>query len=201
MVEAFEQLHHEQRDLVSWSRQLPVGLGAELEAWVQQGLPRFDEIIDVAHPDLSPATKGIAEPFRTWLTTDITALSTQLAHMLDASRLRVSFGPILTDQCRKFHADYLRYRLMTTYVGPGTQWVPEHAVCRDALMHPPGCPCDANKEIVRDPNAIQQAAAGEVVLAKGSLHPDGGGAVHRSPPIEDKGLVRVVLIVSTVDNM
>jgi len=40
---------------------------------------------------------------------------------------------------------------------------------------------------------------GEVIVMKGALHPNHRGAVHRSPPIEGTGRVRVVLIASTVD--
>jgi hypothetical protein len=94
--------------------------------------------------------------------------------------------------------DYVRYRLITTYVGPGTEWVPEEAVRREALDHPTDCPCDANKEIVRDPSAIRHAVPGEVIVMKGALHPGRRGAIHRSPAIEGTGRVRVLLIASTV---
>ena len=130
---------------------------------------------------------------------DVAVLISRLAHLADARRLRVSLGAVRTDQCRKFHVDYVRYRLVTTYVGPGTEWVPDSAVRREALDHPPDCPCDANKEIVKDASAIRHAVPGEVVVMKGALHPNSLGAVHRSPPIEGTGRVRVVLIASTVD--
>jgi len=149
--------------------------------------------------DRGPATRGLAEPASTWLTVDVAVLIARLAHLADARRLRVSLGAVRTDRCRKFHVDYVRYRLVTTYVGPGTEWVPDSAVHREALDHPPDCPCDANKEIVKDASAIRHAVPGEVVVMKGALHPNSLGAVHRSPPIEGTGRVRVVLIASTVD--
>lgn len=191
--------HRTDVNLVSWHRELPSGLDAQLVEWAQRFPAEFDEIVRMPNYDLSAATRGLAEPARAWLTTDIAMLIARLAHLSDARRLQVSFGAVRSDQCRKFHVDYVRYRLVTTYVGPGTEWVPDYAVRRAALDHPPDCPCDANKEIVRDSSAIRHAVPGEVILMKGARHPDRRGAVHRSPPIEGTGRVRVVLIASTVD--
>lgn len=199
-VEANERLARSDVNLVSWHRELPAGLDVQLVEWATRFPAQFDDIVCLPTYDLSAATRGLAEPARAWLTMDIAMLVARLAHLAGARRLRLSFGAVRTDQCRKFHVDYLRYRLVTTYVGPGTEWVPDEAVRRDALDHPPDCPCDANKEIVRASSAIRHAVPGEVILMKGALHPDHHGAVHRSPPIEGTGRVRVVLIASTVDS-
>ena len=198
-VEASERLAQGEVNLVSWHRELPVGLDAQLVEWAKRFPAQFDEIVGMPNYDLSAATRGLAEPARTWLTMDVAVLIARLAHLADARRLRVSLGAVRRDQCRKFHVDYVRYRLVTTYVGPGTEWVPDEAVRREALDHPPDCPCDANKEIVRDASAIRHAVPGEVIVMKGARHPNHRGAVHRSPPIEGTGRVRVVLIASTVD--
>ena len=198
-VEASERLARGEVNLVSWHRGLPSGLDAQLVEWAKRFPAQFDEILCMPKYDLSAATRGLAEPARAWLTMDVAILIARLAHLADARRLRVSFGAVRTGQCRKFHVDYVRYRLVTTYVGPGTEWVPDEAVRREALDHPLDCPCDANTEIVRESSAIRHAVPGEVIVMKGALHPDHRGAVHRSPPIEGTGRVRVVLIASTVD--
>lgn len=198
-VEASERLARNEVNLVSWHRELPLGLDAQLVEWAKRFPAQFDEVVCMPNYDLSAATRGLAEPARGWLTMDVAILLARLAHLADARRLRVSFGAVRTDQCRKFHVDYVRYRLVATYVGPGTEWVPDEAVRREALDHPPDCPCDANKEIVREASAIRHAVPGEVIVMKGARHPNHPGAVHRSPPIEGTGRVRVVLIASTVD--
>jgi hypothetical protein len=198
-VEASERLARDDVNLVSWYRELPPGLDRQVEEWARRYPAQFDELVYLAKYDLSSATRGLAEPARKWLTMDIALLLARLSHISGAGCLRVSFGAIRTDQCRKFHTDVMRYRLITTYVGPGTEWVPDDAVCREALDHPPDCPCDANKEIVRNASAIRHALPGEVLLMKGDLHPNHRGAVHRSPSLEGSGRIRVVLIANTVD--
>jgi len=102
------------------------------------------------------------------------------------------------DQCRKFHVDAVRLRLVTTYVGPGTEWVPGEAVDREALARLIPCPAEANAAIVPVASAIHRAEAGHVLVLKGSRHENaaGGGAVHRSPPIEHRGALRVALVVT-----
>ena len=35
--------------------------------------------------------------------------------------------------CPRFHTDKLKCRLVTTYVGPATQWIPHHLVNRSKL--------------------------------------------------------------------
>jgi len=197
--EADKRLACRRVNLVSWQRELPVGLEAQLVEWAHHFPAPYDAIVCMPNCDLSAATRGLAEPARAWLTMDIAILIARLAHLADARRLRVSFGVVRTDQCPKFHVDYVRYRLVTTYLGPGTEWVPDEAVRREALDHPPDCPCDANKQIVRESSAIRHAVPGDVIVMKGALHPDLQGAVHRSPPIEGTGRVRVVLSASPVD--
>lgn len=198
-AEATERLVRDEVNLVSWHRELPAGLDAQLVEWARRFPARFEQIVCMPKYDLSTATSGLAEEARVWLTMDVAVLIGRFAQLADARRLRVFFGAVRTDQCRKFHVDYVRYRLVTTYVGPGTEWVPDHAVRREALDHPPDCPCDANKEIIRDVSAIRHAAPGDVIVMKGALHPNQRGAVHRSPPIEGTDRLRVVLIATTVD--
>ncbi len=196
---AREQLACDEVDLVTWHRELPPGLEPQLASWVQHHPATFDRVVTLQSHDLTEATSGLAEPARAWLTADLAELLARLADLAQTRRLRVSFGAVRTDQCRKFHVDHVRYRLVTTYLGPGTEWVPEHAVDRAALAHPASCPCDANKSIVRDEAAVRHAIAGDVLLMKGARHPSQRGAVHRSPPIEGTRQVRVVLVASTVD--
>ena len=74
----------------------------------------------------------------------------------DALRLEV----IETDACRRFHADFVTLRLLSSYVGPGTQW------------------CRANAA-----DAICEVPTGAVGVFKGRLLLDPPTILHRSPPI------------------
>ncbi|MFZ4739349.1 MAG: DUF1826 domain-containing protein [Bradymonadia bacterium] len=53
-------------------------------------------------------------------------------------------------QCREAHVDHGPLRLITTYVGPGTQWVPEPCVRRNAFARRSGRTSDTNRPSVPD---------------------------------------------------
>ena len=68
--------------------------------------------------------------------------------------------------CWKFHADYVALRLISTYWGEATQWLPQ------------GAGADT------PPRAL---AAGDVGMFKGRALADDRAIIHRSPPIAESG--------------
>jgi len=186
--------------LAGWERRIPAEIAALLDARRVGERDFFEGHADAAHPALfDEVLAGLDPVARAWLAEDVVGLVTRFAAVARSASVRIGLGAVNGDQCRKFHADMHRYRLITTYVGPGTEWVPEEAVDRAAMEHPPECPCDANREIVRDAAAVRRAATGDVLVMRGSLALGGRGAVHRSPPVEAEGIARIVLVVTTVD--
>ena len=91
--------------------------------------------------------------------------------------------------CTKFHVDGYRLRLFTTYIGPGTEWLPERASNRSALGK-------TNEQIIKDPSQIHSMDEFDVGILKGE-NPTGvsqtKGIIHRSPKIEHIGEKRVIL--------
>jgi hypothetical protein len=97
------------------------------------------------------------------------------------------------DDCRKFHVDFYRARLLVTYSGPGTDLVPEDAVNRAELCREDFADAEsANRAIVTDLRLIVRAAPGDAVLLKGHHFGSGRAAVHRSPPIQADKQVRLI---------
>ncbi len=115
------------------------------------------------------------------LIADAALLAEHFCTALGQQRLEVRLEVVTTDSCRKFHADYVAARLITTYVGPGTDWLdaPEaEAVARG-----------------EQPRRINRMQPGDVGLFKGklaTLHP----AIHRSPPISQSGERRLLLVLN-----
>lgn len=74
--------------------------------------------------------------------------------------------------CHKYHVDHVPLRLLVTYIGAGTEWLPEAAADRQAF---------ANKEpadkIVKDPSARQFMSPWDIAIFRGG--PD--GLLHRTP--------------------
>ena len=77
-----------------------------------------------------------------------------------------------------FSVDHVVCRMICTYLGPGTEWLPEAQVNRNAFDQPSGSADKCNNE-----TSIQRLGEGSVALLKGERWPgnEGRGLVHRSP--------------------
>ena len=98
-----------------------------------------------------------------------------------------------SDGCRRFHTDRTHLRLLSTYRGPGTEWLTDAQVDRDA--HYGG---GSNGEILcyGKPSELHPYW---VDILKGTAFPGNAqqGLVHRSPPIAHSGHVRVLLYLDS----
>jgi hypothetical protein len=195
----FDELQCSNVNLSVLKRQLPDGLEETLLRWVSRVRESKEQVISPRSFKLEPFGRALPEPAREWMFQDLQRLVIRFADVSGADRMRIVFGPVRSDCCRKFHADQLSYRLLCTYAGPGTEWVPNEAVNRASMVPSVGCPLEANARAVTDPSAIQHAAKGDVLIMKGDRHGPGCGLVHRSPPVEHLGLTRVVLVISAVE--
>lgn len=140
---------------------------------------------------------SLPRPVARWLVADIARVARAFAALRPGVSVGASLEIVTHDKCRRFHADARTLRAVCTYAGPGTEWVEDGVVDRLALeRRDPTIPIPVqNAAIVRDEAAIRRARAGDVVLLKGddAAGNEGRGAVHRSPPIEERGLLRLVL--------
>lgn len=183
-----------------WQRTIPAAVRKALLHWAKQSDFDFEQSFQVGHYDLGKMLVEIEDAAtRAYLEREIPMLLQLLAKVSRSRRLLVSFGAVKGDQCRKFHYDYVRVRLVTTLVGPGTEWLSDAAVRRDGLDLPWECVDEANGRIVRSSEDIKRVRAGDVLLMKGARYPGASektAAIHRSPPIEESGESRVVLIAT-----
>ena len=85
--------------------------------------------------------------------------------------------------CPRFHTDKVPCRLITTYQGPATEWLPHQVVNREKLGAGSDGKPDWQSGLFNNPNDIQQLGCGEVALFKGELWEgnENAGLVHRSP--------------------
>jgi hypothetical protein len=115
------------------------------------------------------------------LAADVTQLAGLFCAALDLARFELRLEVVRSDSCRKFHADYVTARLITTYVGEGTDWLDEAE--------------SARLRAGEEPRRINRMGTFDVGLFKGRLATD-WPAIHRSPPVAASGGVRLLLVLN-----
>ena len=110
---------------------------------------------------------------------DLALLADMTACLFGVTGVGLRVTALEKPMCPRFHVDRIPVRLLCTYGGPGSEWLPAAAVPPGLLT--PG----ASQEGAFPTDAVQRLAAGQVALFKGDTWDDtpGGGVVHRSPPV------------------
>ena len=122
------------------------------------------------------------DPERDLLIDDINGLAQLFADLMATQYLRLRLDVVKTNACQKFHIDAITARLVCTYRGTGTQY---------------GISTDGS-----EPQRVFSVPTGAPILLRGTLWPEGpkSGLMHRSPPIEDTGETRLVLVLDPVND-
>jgi hypothetical protein len=126
---------------------------------------------------------------------DVSQLIALFEKVTKAATFRLMLATIDSNMCSRFHTDINNLRLLCTYIGPGTLWLPNQAVNYNAVKTR-----GSNEEMVTDQQLIQQVSAGDVTILKGALYPDANPVLHKSPSIENSGQKRLLLRIDTNDS-
>lgn len=174
--------------LAVWERFLPPEIGADLDRMPATGWPslRVETTVPQVRGDLAAAWP---DPLPAALAADIVHLVRLFADLAAACTVAVRLETVAGHGCRYFHADNVGIRLLCTYRGAGTLWLPDDAVDRSALGR------GDNAAVAPDPSRVRALAPGHVGLLKGEAWPDnrGLGLVHRSPPADPRHGPRLLL--------
>lgn len=162
----------------SWADRVAAGAGirARMLIPVERCENRIERALRNARIPSSPAGAKIKR--------DAADLVRIFADIGGLQQVDLRLETIKGDACWKFHIDRVAFRLICTYSGPGTQYVPP----------------DYSQQAI----AQQRDYAGplatmgiyDVALFKGAEDSEHDGIVHRSPPIRGSGQSRLMLCLS-----
>ena len=127
------------------------------------------------------------------LVQDVSELVDMFCGLFELKEAGLKLSVIDHTMCPRFHVDWVPCRLLTTYDGEGTQWLPHDLVDRSKLgLGNQGLP-DERSGLFRSAEDIRQLNPGDVALLKGEnwIGNEGAGLVHRSPqlPYDKKRLL------------
>ncbi|WP_390618353.1 DUF1826 domain-containing protein [Maricurvus nonylphenolicus] len=119
------------------------------------------------------------------LSEDIAQLVDMFCFLFELDRAGLRITALDAAMCPRFHFDRVPCRLVTTYQGVATQWLPHEVVDRSKLGHGSDGLPDEESGLIQGPDDIRQLTAGDVALLKGSLWEgnEEAGLVHRSPAV------------------
>lgn len=120
---------------------------------------------------------------------DLLRLLVLARSLAPSAGLRIRLETKASEGCSLFHVDNVPLRLICTYRGAGTQWLPDTAFDRCGLGR-------GNNDFVHDWSELCQMPTGAVAVLKGLRFPgqDKLALVHRSPPA-DAAFPRVLVAI------
>lgn len=180
--EIFADIYQETVNMTVWQRQPAAPLNRECQALLADksftgyrlSLPATRLTpMDQALPQLAAYPQ---------LRTDIELLAEMFTCLFDLNAVGLRLTPLTKSMCPKFHVDRVPCRLITAYVGIGTEWLPHTSAAYPAL----GQGQNPAESRLASQQTRQTLNTGDVALLKGEAWEgnEGGGLIHRSPGVE-----------------
>ena len=122
----------------------------------------------------------------TALSNDVAQLVDMFCYLFDLNHAGLRLTTLDRAMCPRFHVDRVPCRLVTTYQGCSTQWLPHQLIDRTKLGTGSNGLPDEHSGLYPNAEDVQQLTAGDVALLKGELwnERENFGLVHRSPTPE-----------------
>ncbi|WP_299182875.1 DUF1826 domain-containing protein [uncultured Neptuniibacter sp.] len=187
LPEVMTTIYEEQINLVIWQRSLNPSILQYCHQLVDS-YPNFN-MRSVIKPKSAPQSLSSVLPDqkgRDVFIQDLTLLVEMYSCLFDLDEVGVRLQVLDRAMCPRFHTDKLGCRLVSTYVGEGTEWLHNRDIDRSKLGAGNQGLSDDKSGLYSNAASIQQACMGDVILLKGDgwYDNEGLGAVHRSPTVK-----------------
>ena len=192
-VSVLSEIYQPDVNLSVWNRAIDPEVRVEADALVASD-PSIQKSM-VIRADEAPVSLQAILPKQQYraLHADMLWLIDAFSYLFDLREVGLRLAVLDTAMCPKFHVDKVPCRLITTYTGIATEWLPHHLVNRRFLG--PNAPTSLGAaQGICQPSDVEILEAGAVALLKGESWEgnEGCGLVHRSPSIPE-GRQRLLL--------
>ena len=113
--------------------------------------------------------------YKTWIN-DISQLCKLFCDLENSSYISIWLSS--KRGCKRYHIDNVPKRLLVTYAGQGTEWIPDEAADREAYANG-----DTNENIIKNNSAKKFIREWDVAIFKGGPN----GLLHRTPDVALNG--------------
>ena len=131
---------------------------------------------------------------------DIVKLVDMFCYLFDLKRAGLRLTSLNNAMCPRFHVDGVPCRLVTTYQGIATEWLPHGIADRSKLGRGNQGKSDEQSGLFNNAADIQKLHQGDVALLKGEAWEgnQGAGLIHRSPKLPSETR-RLLLTIDFMD--
>ena len=189
-VEVLSDIYQEEHNLAIWQRTLPSTLLTAIDAFLLSNSTFSCTLAvtpDNALSTVKKALKGAKNSVECAdaLSEDVAELVDMFCCLFDLKQAGLRLTALSHAMCPRFHVDKIPCRLITTYQGIATEWLPHDRVNRAALGGYRNEMSDEQSGIYQQTEDIHQLQRGDVALLKGERWEgnENAGLVHRSPSL------------------
>lgn len=179
-------IYQDHCNIVVWQRNLAKELDQSVAKFLASN-SHFQTSMTLSPQDaFTPIHKALgASGLTAVLSSNIAELVDMFCCLFDLGQAGLRLTALDKAMCPRFHVDQVPCRLVTTYQGAATEWLPHNRVNRCKLGHGSEGKPDDRSGLFADANDIRQLSAGDVALLKGERWEgnEGAGLVHRSPAL------------------
>ena len=179
-------IYQEDTNIVVWKRNLANNLEQAADAIIESQ-PTLEELLVVSPEEAFDSVKKLlgGSPEAELLAEDIANLVDMFCCLFDLKRGVLRMTVLDRAMCPRFHVDRVPCRLVTTYQGIATEWLPHNVADRSKLGTGNMGKPDELSGLFDNISDIQQLKSGDVGLMKGELwhNNEGAGLIHRSPQV------------------
>lgn len=181
-------------NIAVWQRRFEQGFAKAISQYMAAN-PTMSKSLTVSAANaievLDYATDGQAPKA---LLEDMAQLVDMFCYLFDLDEVGLRFATLSGAMCPRFHVDQVPCRLVTTYHGAATEWLPNPTVDRSKLGRGSNGQPDSLSGLYQHESDVQQLHCGDVALLKGGRWEgnEETALVHRSPAI-DAGKPRFIM--------
>lgn len=175
----------EETNIAVWQRKLSASVEDSVANLLAQN-SSFQTALTVSPERALPGIReSLGDSGQAGLSEDIAELVEMFCCLFGLGRAGLRLAVLDHAMCPRFHVDRVPCRLVTTYRGPATEWLPHGVVDRSKLGRRCSPRPDAQSGVLRSKDDVRQLRGGDVALLKGELWEgnEHAGLVHRSPAV------------------
>ncbi|WP_419536487.1 DUF1826 domain-containing protein [Endozoicomonas sp.] len=186
-------IYKDDTNIAIWQRKLSAPLQDAVKSYLASNATVETKMVVTQENVLSAINDAFQTSEMAELSDDIALLVDMFCCLFGLARVGLRMQVLDQAMCPKFHVDRVPCRLVTTYQGVATEWLPHETVDHTKLGQGSHGQTDDRSGLYQQKQAIHQLNCGDVALLKGTLWQgnENAGLVHRSPvlPGADKRLL------------